>query len=140
MDQVPQVCLPVDWIDARPHAEGRRHSLPVPFAPSATCPLPRPLSHLLFELLWTPHPAPKRSLTVRTLHPSASPSSPSFLPSEILAAAPGGFDNAGKDGKAAWREAIATVLAETGKVRRVKGMGWVEKAAFLEYWASNKRR
>jgi len=79
-------------------------------------------------------------MTVRTLHPSASPSSPSFLPSEILANAPGGLDAAGKDGKAAWREAIATVLAETGRVRRVKGMGWVEKKGFLEYWSSTKRQ
>lgn len=79
-------------------------------------------------------------MSIRTLHPSASPSSPSFLPSEILANAPGGLDSAGKDGKAAWKEAIATVLAETGKIRRVKGMGWVEKEAFLSYWLLHKRR
>lgn len=46
----------------------------------------------------------------------------------------------GKDGKGAWREACATVLAETGKVRRVKGMGWVEKKGFLGYWESARRR
>jgi len=79
-------------------------------------------------------------MTIRTLHPTASPSSPSFLPSEILANAPGGFDSAGKDGKGAWREACATVLAETGRVRRVKGMGWVEKKGFLEYWDRQRRR
>ena len=116
-----------------------RHSAPEAFAPSATCPLPQPLRHLLTSVLFTPTPIPRRSLTVRTLHPSASPSSPSFLPSEILANAPGGLEGAGKDGTGAWREAIATVLAETGRVRRVKGMGWVEKGAFLEYWNGRKR-
>jgi len=62
------------------------------------------------------------------------------LPSEILTNAPGGLDDLGKDGKGAWREAIATVLAETGKVRRVKGMGWVEKKGFLDYWKTARKR
>ncbi|WWD16971.1 hypothetical protein CI109_101405 [Kwoniella shandongensis] len=117
-----------------------KHTPPTPFAPSATCSLPTPLSHLIFSTLYTPTPTPSRSLHIRTLHPSASPSSPSFLPSEILANAPGGLDAAGKDHKAVWREACATVLAETGRVRRVKGMGWVEKKAFLEYWVRSGRR
>ncbi|KAK8864715.1 hypothetical protein IAR55_001969 [Kwoniella newhampshirensis] len=117
-----------------------KHSPPTPFAPSATCALPTPFKHLIFSTLYTPQPAPSRSLYVRTLHPSAAPSSPSFLPSEILINAPGGLDAAGKDHKAVWREACATVLAETGRVRRVKGMGWVEKKAFLEYWQRSGRR
>ncbi|GFZ46932.1 hypothetical protein JCM24511_04158 [Saitozyma sp. JCM 24511] len=117
-----------------------RHSAPTAFAGSATCPLPRPLRHLLTTLIWTPTPFQRRILTVRTLHPAASPSSPSFLPTEILASAPGGLEGVAKDGTGAWREAIATVMAETGRVRRVRGMGWVEKSAFLEYWSNTKRR
>ncbi|RSH89072.1 hypothetical protein EHS25_002738 [Saitozyma podzolica] len=117
-----------------------RHSAPTAFAGSATCPLPRPLRHLLTTLIWTPTPFQRRTLTVRTLHPAASPSSPSFLPTEILASAPGGLEGVGKDGTGVWREAIATVMAETGRVRRVRGMGWVEKSAFLEYWSNTKRR
>jgi hypothetical protein len=35
---------------------------------------------------------------------------------------------------------VATVLAETGRVRRVKQMGWVEKGTFLEFWRNNQRR
>ncbi|OCF74403.1 hypothetical protein I204_04775 [Kwoniella mangroviensis CBS 8886] len=116
-----------------------RHSPPTAFASSTTCPIPTPLNHLLFSLLYTPTPIPSRSLHVRTLHPSASPSSPSFLPSEILHNAPGGLDSAAKDPKAVWREAIGVVLAETGRIRRTKGMGWVEKASFLDY-SGNKRR
>ncbi|WVQ80134.1 hypothetical protein IAT38_002236 [Cryptococcus sp. DSM 104549] len=117
-----------------------RHSPPTGFAASATCPLPTPLKHLFFSQLYTPTAFAYRDLHVRTLHPAASPSSPSFLPSEILNNAPGGLDAAGKDHKAVWREACATVLAETGRVRRVKGMGWVEKRAFLNYWVRSGRR
>ncbi|EIW70325.1 hypothetical protein TREMEDRAFT_67999 [Tremella mesenterica DSM 1558] len=116
-----------------------RHSSPTPFAPSATCPLPQPFRHLFGSLLFTPTPMPQRSLGVRMLHPSASPSSPSFLPSEILADHPGGLEGLGKNGEGVWREAVSVVLAETGKVRRVKGMGWVEKEGFLEYWNTKRR-
>ncbi|KAK4685093.1 hypothetical protein P7C73_g5070, partial [Tremellales sp. Uapishka_1] len=116
-----------------------RHPAPSPLTPTATCSLPQPLHHLFFSLLFVPHPYPSRSLHVRTLHPSSSPSSPSFLPSEILASAPGGLDAIVRDGTGAWREAVATVLAETGRVRRVKGMGWVEKKGFLMFWKTGRR-
>jgi hypothetical protein len=115
-----------------------RHSAPTPFAATATCPLPQPVNHLLTSLLYTPTPFPSRSLTERTLHPSASPSSPSFLPSEILASVPGGLEAAGRDGKGAWREACSVILGETGRSRRVK-LGWVEKEGFIEYWRSKRR-
>ncbi|ORY26353.1 hypothetical protein BCR39DRAFT_579037 [Naematelia encephala] len=116
-----------------------KHSPPTPFAASAVLPFPTPLRHLLFQTLYTPTPFQRRSLLVRTLHPSASPSSPSFLPSEILAATPGGLAGVAKDGRGAMREAIGVVLAETGRVRRVGGMGWVEKKGFLDYWQSTRR-
>jgi hypothetical protein len=77
-------------------------------------------------------------MTIRTLHPASSPSSPSFLPSEILASAPGGVETAGRDGRDAWREAIGVCLAETGRVRKVGGMSWVEKSTFLDYWATKR--
>lgn len=112
-----------------------RHPAPAPFAQTATCSLPRPIHHLLTTLLWTPNLLTSRSLLVRTLNPAASPSSPSFLPSEILASTPGGMEAAGRDG--AWREACSIVLAETGKIRRVR-LGWVEKKGFLEYYNSRR--
>jgi hypothetical protein len=31
------------------------------------------------------------------------------------------------------------VLAETGRTRRVRGMGWVEKGSFLEYARTGKK-
>lgn len=99
---------------------------------AVSVPGPRALLRLLSGL-----PLP-RTMAVRTLHPSAAPSSPSFLPSEIIAAQPAGLGSVRAD--AAWRDACAVVLAETGKVRRVPGMGWVEKASFLAYYNSKKRR
>ncbi|WWC69859.1 uncharacterized protein I206_103802 [Kwoniella pini CBS 10737] len=115
-----------------------RHSPPTQFSSPAPCPIPKPGKHILSSL-YTPTPISKRTMHIRTLHPSASPSSPSFLPSEILNNAPGGIDSTFKDPKAAWREAIAIVLAETGRVRRTKGMGWVEKGQFLEYWEKRNK-
>lgn len=111
-----------------------RHGPPSALLPGATCPLPRAGAHFR-SVLFTP-PLPRAS-AIRTLHPSMSPSSPSFMPSEILAAQPGGLSSA-KD-STAWRDACAVVLAETGRVRRVPGMGWVEKASFLDYYARSRR-
>ena len=76
---------------------------------------------------------------MRTLHPNASPSSPSFLLSEILASQPGGLAAARKE-TTAWRDACAVVLAETGRTRRVVGMGWEEKGGFLEYYAKTQKK
>lgn len=116
------------------------HSPPSPSSTSATAPLPLSRNSHILSLLSTTSPIQSRSLHIRTLHPSHSPSSPSFLPSEILSATPGGFDGMGKEGGGAWREAIAVTLAELGRVRRVRGMGWVEKAAFLDYYDKRGRR
>lgn len=111
-----------------------RHAVPTALLPGATCPIPAAGAHLLSFVATLPLP---RSMAVRTLHPSAAPSSPSFLPSEVLASQPGGLA-AAKDEKAVWREACGIVLAETGRVRRVPGMGWVEKTSFLEYYAKSR--
>ena len=39
-----------------------------------------------------------------------------------------------------WREAIASVMGETGRSRRLRGMGWVEKGGFLEYYEGKGKR
>ncbi|TXT08814.1 hypothetical protein VHUM_02942 [Vanrija humicola] len=111
-----------------------RHAAPTTLLPTATCPIPAVAAHAFAFAATLPLP---RSMAVRTLHPSAAPSSPSFLPSEVLASQPGGLA-AAKDDKAVWREACGIVLAETGRVRRVPGMGWAEKTSFLEYYAKSR--
>ena len=93
--------------------------------------------HLITSLLFTPSSFPSHSLLVRTLHPSASPSSPSFLPSEVLASAQGSTSL--KDGRGAWKEAIEIVLAETAKIRRVR-LGWVEKGELIRFWRTKGKR
>lgn len=35
---------------------------------------------------------------------------------------------------------MAVTLAELGRVRRVRGMGWVEKSGFLEYYHKRGRK
>ncbi|KLT43760.1 hypothetical protein CC85DRAFT_316537 [Cutaneotrichosporon oleaginosum] len=111
-----------------------RHAPPSALLPGAACSLPRAGAHFR-SVLFTP-PVP-RAAAVRTLHPSNAPSAPTFMPSEVLASQPGGL-GAAKAG-AEWRDACAIVLAETGRVRRVPGMGWVEKASFLDYYARSRR-
>lgn len=112
-----------------------KYPAPSTWLSSSTCPTPSLWSHLRSICMTIP----PRTMTVRTLHPSMSPSGPSFLPSEILRNSPGGLEGL-ESGAGIWKEAIATVLAECGRLRRVRGMGWVEKQGFLDYWKGTKRR
>lgn len=114
-----------------------RHAPPTPLSAPSTSPLPLTALSTFNHLSQLPIP---KSLHIRTLHPSHSPSSPSFLPSEILSNTPGGFEGVGKNGEGAWREGVAVTLAELGRVRRVRGMGWVEKSGFLGYYYKRGRK
>jgi hypothetical protein len=113
------------------------HAPPTPLSAPSTSPLPLTALSTFQSLSQLPIP---KSLHIRTLHPSHSPSSPSFLPSEILSNTPGGFEGVGKNGEGAWREGVAVTLAELGRVRRVRGMGWVEKSGFLGYYYKRGRK
>ncbi|KAG9127684.1 hypothetical protein FRC07_010909 [Ceratobasidium sp. 392] len=95
--------------------------------PSQSTTLPNPLSHLL-TLLFAP--TLTQSLSIRLLAPSESPSSGSFMASEVIL-----------DGGVApvdeISEACAVLMAQLAKVKRV-GMGWEDKAAFLEFYRKRK--
>ena len=68
------------------------------------------------------------TLSIRLLSPSESPSSGSFLLSEFLTG--GGYtDELG--------ECCAALMAQIGRVKRV-GMGWEDKAAFLNLYKGKK--
>jgi hypothetical protein len=69
------------------------------------------------------------SLSVRFFAPSECPSSPSFMPSEIV-----GTD-VGEDVLAA---SCAGLIAQLGKLRRVQ-FGWEEKVAFLALYNQKRR-
>ncbi|KAG8820393.1 hypothetical protein FRC17_010169, partial [Serendipita sp. 399] len=100
-----------------------RFDSPTHWQPSPTCsipsslpiPLPQPLIHILTIPL-----EPSR-LTIRLLPPSESPSTGTFLQSDILAA--GGM-------KATLTEACAVLVSQLGKLKRT-GQGWEEKTSFL---------
>ncbi|KAK0468316.1 uncharacterized protein EV420DRAFT_1503801 [Desarmillaria tabescens] len=64
------------------------------------------------------------SVSIRLLAPSESPSSPTFLASDVLT---GSYNDQ-------LSEACAVLIAQLGKMKRT-GMGWEDKANFLEfYW------
>ncbi|KAK0206508.1 hypothetical protein DFS33DRAFT_1315102 [Desarmillaria ectypa] len=64
------------------------------------------------------------TVSIRLLAPSESPSSPTFLASDVLT---GSYNDQ-------LSEACAVLIAQLGKMKRT-GMGWEDKANFLEfYW------
>ncbi|QRV87712.1 hypothetical protein RhiJN_15730 [Ceratobasidium sp. AG-Ba] len=95
--------------------------------PSQSTTLPNPLPHLFTLLL---APTLVQSLSIRLLAPSESPSSGSFLASDVIL-----------DGGVApvdeISEACAVLMAQAAKIKRV-GMGWEDKAAFLDFYRKRK--
>lgn len=95
--------------------------------PSQSTSLPNPIPHLL-TLLFAPSLA--QSLSIRLLAPSDSPSSGSFMASEVIL--DGGVAPADEIS-----EACAVLMAQASKLKRV-GMGWEDKVAFLDYYRKRK--
>jgi hypothetical protein len=106
-----------------------RFDPPGPLAPSAAQPVPAgplgPLAHA-FALARGLRPA---KMAVRLLPPSESPSSGSFLASDLLG--PGGANPS-------VTEACAALIAATGRLKRVAA-GWEDKVAFLEFYGSKRK-
>ncbi|KAG8746397.1 hypothetical protein FRC10_005108 [Ceratobasidium sp. 414] len=95
--------------------------------PSQSTAFPNPLPHL-FTLLFAPTLI--QSLSIRLLAPSDSPSSGSFMASEIIL-------DSGVAPADEISEACAVLMAQLAKIKRV-GMGWEDKAAFLEFYRKRK--
>lgn len=85
-----------------------------------------PLPHM-FKLATTLVPL---SLSIRLLAPSESPSSGAFLASE--------FATSGSEHDDMLADTCATLIAQIGKMKRV-GMGWEDKAAFLEFYKGKRK-
>ncbi|KAG8934231.1 hypothetical protein FRC01_004311 [Tulasnella sp. 417] len=103
-----------------------RYDPPTPAEPSLshsipTSPVPNPIPHL-YTLLSSP--TLSRTMSIRLLAPSDSPSSQGFIASDFLA--PGSKDQLG--------EACAQLIAQLGKFKRTTVLGWEEKTAFLEFY------
>ena len=102
-----------------PGAPTLTHSIPagVPFV------FPNPLPHI-FRLLAAP--ALSRSMSVRLLAPSDSPSCGSFIASDFFV--PGAKDQLG--------EACSQLILQLGKLNRTTVLGWEEKESFLTFYQS----
>ena len=77
--------------------------------------------------------APFRSMSVRLLAPSESPSSGAFLASDVLPSTGGGT------GSVTLEEACAMLIASLGRVKRT-GYGWEEKESFLEFYEGKEQK
>ncbi|CAE6486569.1 unnamed protein product [Rhizoctonia solani] len=102
-----------------------RYDPPTPTTPSPTHSIPSQLgsfpnpAHHILKLLFAP--ALAQSLSIRMVAPSDSPSSGSFMASEVI------LDN-GIAPADEISEACAVLMAQAAKLKRV-GMGWEDKAA-----------
>ncbi|KAF9469103.1 hypothetical protein BDZ94DRAFT_1245371 [Collybia nuda] len=106
-----------------------RYDPPTSLAPTLARSIPskalNPLPHI-FTLASSITPP---AISIRLLTPSDSPSSPLFMASEVIT---------GSAGEDQLTEACATLISQIGKIKRT-GMGWEEKASFLEfYWGQRK--
>ncbi|KAK7061639.1 hypothetical protein R3P38DRAFT_2830651 [Favolaschia claudopus] len=93
------------------------HSIPTAF---------NPLSHV-FRAAASLAP---QTVSIRLLAPSESPSSQLFLASEVLT------DASGPDQLA---DACAALIAQLGKLKRT-GLGWEDKASFLQLFRQKEKR
>ncbi|THH11504.1 hypothetical protein EW145_g637 [Phellinidium pouzarii] len=106
-----------------------------PTALSPTLSIPIPSSRQVFNPI--PHifsvssSIMPHTLSVRLLAPSQSPSSASFLISEVLSGNTGGDD--------VFSEVCATLMTELGRLKRT-GMGWEDKTMFLEFYRGKDGR
>ncbi|KAI0638280.1 hypothetical protein C8Q77DRAFT_1242705 [Trametes polyzona] len=105
-----------------------RYDPPTAFAPTLSHSIPsgflNPLSHV-FRLASALAPL---TVSIRLLAPSEAPSSGSFLLSEFLTGGVYADELA---------ECCAALIAQIGRVKRV-GLGWEDKAAFLELYRGKK--
>lgn len=99
-----------------PFRSRNRYPAPTLLAPSLAYPIPSPspLPGLLTHLYTLTSRLTPYTFSVRRLHPSEAPK---------MSTAPR---------KQEW-DAVADTLAATARLKKVGGLGWVEKSAFLEF-------
>ncbi|KAJ7591164.1 hypothetical protein C8J56DRAFT_934846 [Mycena floridula] len=106
-----------------------RYDPPTTFAPTLSQSIPslilNPLGHI-FSVASALSPP---SISIRLLNPSESPSSPLFIVSDVVT-------ESGNDQLA---EVCATLIAQLGKMKRM-GLGWEEKASFLDLYRAKRKK
>ncbi|RDB22460.1 hypothetical protein Hypma_010306 [Hypsizygus marmoreus] len=107
-----------------------RYDPPTSMAPTLTLSIPstslNPLPHL-FTIAASITPP---TISIRLLAPSESPSSQLFIVSEIIT------DHAHNEDQLT--EVCAALIAQIGKMKRT-GMGWEDKASFLEFYRGKRK-
>ncbi|THV08654.1 hypothetical protein K435DRAFT_641943 [Dendrothele bispora CBS 962.96] len=105
-----------------------RYDPPTAFTPTLSHSIPsnvlNPLLHM-FSLTTSTAPL---TMSVKLLAPSDSPSSPTFVASEVLG------DSSKKD---QLTEACASLIAQIGKLKRMT-MGWEDKSRFIEFYRGRR--
>ncbi|KAH8830741.1 hypothetical protein DL96DRAFT_1594143 [Flagelloscypha sp. PMI_526] len=102
-----------------------RYDPPTAHSPSGSHSIPgtiNPVAHL-FSLACAISPP---GISIRLLPPSEGPSNPLFLASDVVAH---------YDGDDQLAETCATLIAQTGKLKRI-GLGWEDKSSFLSFYHS----
>jgi len=106
-----------------------RYDPPTAFSPTITHSIPssslNPLPHVFTLASSLAIPA----LTIRLLTQSESPSSPAFIVSEVI----------GSSSRGELAEASAVLISQLGKFKRMT-MGWEDKARFLDFYGSKRRK
>jgi len=102
---------------------------PTNLAPTLTLSIPSNSFNPLLHLFALTASAALPAISIRLLAPSDSPSSQLFIASEVIT------DFTGKDQLA---ETCAALVAQIGKMKRT-GMGWEDKANFLEFYRGKRK-
>ncbi|KAI5123420.1 hypothetical protein M0805_006125 [Coniferiporia weirii] len=98
---------------------------PTTFSPTISLPIPSSRLPVIPHVFSISSAILPHTLSIRLLAPSQSPSSGSFLLSELLPGHNGGDD--------VLSEVSAILISDMGRVKRT-GMGWEDKAMFLEFY------
>ena len=110
-----------------------RYDPPTIYTPTLTCSIPsfsafNPLAHM-FHVASSLSPTLPQSLSIRLLYPAESPSSGSFLASDVLG---GGY----KDDLS---ETCSVLISQLGKMKTT-GQAWEDKFAFIEFYRGKNNR
>jgi len=106
-----------------------RYDPPTTFTPTLTYPIPSSSVNIIPHLFSITTALAIQTISIRLLAPSESPGSPLFMVSDVLAGFPGTDQLS---------EACAVLIAQIGKIKRT-GLGWEDKAVFLNFYRGKRK-
>ncbi|KAG6918922.1 hypothetical protein DXG01_010577 [Tephrocybe rancida] len=108
----------------------RRYDPPTTMTPTPSLSIPSPSINPLPHLFSLASSLTLPAISIRLLAPSESPSSQLFIVSEIIT------DSSNDD---QLTEVCAALVSQIGKMKRT-GMGWEDKASFLEFYRGKRKQ